>query len=60
MKNINCVWNDKDLCKNKKIKRSFFGLGTRRCIEYNTCKKCILKHPYLKPKITSPPPSDKE
>jgi len=60
MKNINCIWNDGTLCKNKKIKRSFFGLGKRYCIEYNTHKKCTLKQLCPKPEtIPLPPPRNR-
>ena len=56
MKNVNCVWNDRNLCKNKKIKRSLLGIGARQCIEYRTCEECKLKQPYPKPKTPPPPP----
>jgi hypothetical protein len=56
MKNVNCIWNDRDLCKNEKIKRSLFGIGSRRCIEYRSCGECKLKQPYIKPKCPTPPP----
>jgi hypothetical protein len=56
MINVNCIWNDKDLCKNKKIKRSLFGFGARLCIEYRGSERCELKQPYIKPKGPPPPP----
>lgn len=56
MKNVNCIWNAGKLCKNEKTKRSLFGFGARKCIEYTTCKRCELKQPYLKPKKPLPAP----
>lgn len=50
------MWCLGRLCKNEKIKRSFFGFGARKCIEYITCKKCELKQPYSKPKAPPLPP----
>lgn len=60
MKNINCVWNAGRLCENTKVKRSFFGIGARKCIEYISCKKCELKQIYPKPKTSSPLPPNSE
>ena len=62
MKNINCVWYTQiGKCKNKKIKRGFFGIGVRHCIEYITNEKCNLKIFWPKPKIVlqHPPPPPK-
>ena len=57
MKNINCIhYVQIGECKNDKIKRSLFGIGARRCIEYITNEKCNLKISWPKPKVTPPPP----
>lgn len=52
---INCKWNDEGAwCKNKKVKRSLFGLGAICCIEYGTNKICSVRTSYPKP-IKLPP-----
>jgi hypothetical protein len=51
--NINCIHNNQGgWCKNKKVKRSLFGIGTRLCIKfpkYN--KKCEFEEKYSRPDI---------
>ena len=51
MKSVNCRWNDQGAwCRNKKVKRSMFGIGARCCIEYNGNKACKFKELFPKPK----------
>ena len=51
-KKINCRMNDQDAwCKDKRVKRSLFGLGARCCLEHND-QKCEYKDPVGKPKIS--------
>jgi hypothetical protein len=41
---VNCINNDKGAyCKDKKVKRSLFGLGARCCSEYHNINKCPYK-----------------
>ena len=40
--NVNCSKKDGKHCKDKRIARSFFGLGKRLCIE-NVFNKCSFK-----------------
>lgn len=50
MRNINCRWNyEHRWCLNSNIKRSWFGLGERKCIEAVSEKACKLIDPYPKP-----------
>ena len=60
MRKINCKWNNQGVwCKNKKVKRSLFGFGTRCCMEYNSNKVCQLKELRPKPVRFSPCPPRK-
>lgn len=55
---INCVYNDNGAwCKNKNVKRSLFGLGSRCCINYpyENKKHCKFKKTYEKTPIKLPP-----
>lgn len=55
---VNCVYNeDGSWCKNKNVKRSLFGIGSRCCIDYPYSSGCEFKEPYPKPygKCPSPP-----
>lgn len=47
---VNCKFNDTNVwCKHKIIKRSFFGIGARCCIEYSDNPiKCELKEDKIK------------
>lgn len=52
---INCVDNKEGAyCKNKNIKRSLFGLGSRCCVEFHDDKECKFK--VKNEKISPPPP----
>lgn len=55
---INCTHNDQGAwCTNKKIKKSFFGIGARCCIEFPySSTKCALKKSSPKPPPPPPPP----
>ena len=56
MRKINCRWNDLGAwCKNKRIKRSLFGVGSRCCIEYDGIEICEFKEPFPIPKPSPPP-----
>lgn len=57
---INCIYNDNGLyCKNKKVKRSLFGIGARCCvIEPLSDKVCEYRDEYKRP--NSPPPMKKD
>lgn len=55
-KKINCEFNDGNAwCKNKKVKRSLFGLGARMCIEFND-NQCKYKPSSVRPIKPPPPP----
>jgi hypothetical protein len=57
--NINCIHNDRAWCKEKRIKRSLWGLGARCCVEYQTFgKKCKFKVKAFSPNTSPPPVSD--
>lgn len=54
-KRVNCI-HCKDLyyCKNENVKRSFFGIGARHCVEmYEGCNICEFKE--LTPRPKAPP-----
>lgn len=56
MKSVNCKWNDQGAwCRNRKVKRSMFGIGARCCIEYNEDKSCKFKELFPKPENRPPP-----
>jgi len=56
---INCTQNDRGAwCKDKRIKRSIWGIGARCCIEYDD-KICDIKQPTKRPKINGPHSSSK-
>ena len=58
MINVNCKYNDKGAwCKNKNIKRSLFGIGTRVCKLYGEyfLSSCEYKEEYSKPPFGPPP-----
>ena len=49
---INCKMNDNSAwCKDKRIKRSLFGLGARCCLEFEN-KTCPYVIRYKRPKIS--------
>lgn len=54
---VNCKMNeDYHYCKDKRIKRSLFGIGARLCLLANK-KPCPYCDPYPKP--NNPPPAQK-
>jgi hypothetical protein len=54
---INCIYNDRGTwCKNKKIKRSLFGIGARCCIAKPWDNGCNYQQRVSKPKVPPPPP----
>lgn len=54
--NVNCKQNEGHAwCKDKRVKRSLFGIGARVCCVSNG-DKCPYQDPYPRPNI-SPPPS---
>lgn len=63
--NINCIYNDQGAwCKNKAIKKSWWGIGARECIEfqrmlrgYGILEECQYREGYPKP---PPPPLPKK
>ena len=60
---INCIYSDHGIwCKNKKIKRSVWGLGARICKEFPALNGVICEHKikYQRPIGVPPlPPSNK-
>ena len=61
IRNINCKWNDQGAwCKNKKVKRSLFGIGARCCVEYDRTEICSFKESMVKPPSPPPPPTLKK
>jgi hypothetical protein len=55
--NINCIYNDKGAwCKNENVPKSFFGIGSRCCKEFNGCEKCEFKEEHTRAKAPPPPP----
>ena len=60
--NINCKSNDQGVwCKDKRIKRSMFGLGARRCVLFPGLngKTCEFQEEYERPLSPPPPPQRK-
>jgi hypothetical protein len=50
MVRINCVYNDQGAwCKNKKIKRSIFGIGARVCLDFEKEGICNIREKYIRP-----------
>jgi hypothetical protein len=48
---INCVKNNNGAwCKDKRVKRSLFGIGARCCLIYDGYK-CPYQEMYIKPRI---------
>ena len=54
---VNCKSNDRGAwCKDKRIKRSLFGIGARCCILYNNqVSKCEFQEKYKKPNYVAVP-----
>ena len=57
--NVNCksAINPGGWCKDKRVKRSLFGLGSRCCVKYmNNDAECAFHVPFDRPPPPPPPP----
>ncbi len=53
--NVNCTANDHGVwCKDKRIKRSLWGIGARMCLVFDG-QVCPLQQKYQRPAIHPPP-----
>lgn len=61
MTKIDCQWNDLyRYCLNDKVKRSWFGIGPRKCIEFANGNPCEFKESWPRsPNRPSPSPKPK-